>query len=111
MSADTKTKTCKECKTEKDVSSFAINRRVGNKTYYKAYCKECWCTKQKNKYIKRYDNGLNRRGYITENKPELLNKIMNMRMDGENWNNISNDVGVSKPHLYSMCSKGLIPVK
>lgn len=110
MSAE-QMKTCKECKTEKNVSSFAINRRVGNKIYYKAYCKDCWNNKQNKEYKKKYNNGLNRRGYITENQPELLNKIMDMRADGESWHNISNDVGVSHQYLNLLNRRGLIPVK
>lgn len=111
MSTDAKMKTCKECKAEKCVDEFAMSRRIGEKIYYRGVCKVCWGEKQKNKYIKKNNNGLNRRGNIVENKPELLTKIVEMRYDGEEWSEIANVCNVSHTHLNLLCRTGVIPVK
>lgn len=99
------TKMCKMCKSEKEEKLFAINRKLREKIYYRKICKKCWTNKQ---YKKIHKNKLGRRGNITENKPDVLNKIIELKADGYKWCIIADMIGVSRSHLYLLHSKGLL---
>lgn len=47
-------KTCKNCKTEKDEILFPINYIKEHKTYYRSICKDCYRDKRK-EYHKTYN--------------------------------------------------------
>lgn len=101
MSAEQKMKTCKECKVEKCINEFAINRKVGTKIYYKAYCRICWCERQKSKYVKKNNS--------VKNNKKLINKITDMRNDGEKWDSISDNIGYTCRHIHNLRSLDIIP--
>lgn len=94
MSTEQQMKTCKECKVEKCINEFAMSRRVGEKIYRRSVCCVCWGLKQKNKYNKKYSN-------VKHNK-KLINKITDMRSDGEKWRTIAETLGYSTGYLLNI---------
>jgi hypothetical protein len=60
------TKTCKNCKIEKDTIMFPINYKKNDKIFYRSVCKDCYRTKRK-VYHKTYN-----KKYYLEKKLKLL---------------------------------------